>query len=65
MPNIDMNRMQTAQDRAAATAQTAQAEARAYLARTDWYVLRQVETGKAIPDEIAQLRREARRNTEG
>lgn len=35
-------------------------EARRYLAETDWYVTRKAETGKAIPDDIATKRQEAR-----
>ena len=34
--------------------------ARKYLADTDWYVTRKAETGKAIPDDIATKRQEAR-----
>ena len=34
--------------------------ARKYLAETDWYVTRKTETGKAIPDDIATKRQEAR-----
>lgn len=34
--------------------------ARKYLADTDWYVVRQIETGVAVPEEISQLRSEAR-----
>jgi hypothetical protein len=34
--------------------------ARKYLAETDWYVTRKAETGKAIPDDIATKRQEAR-----
>lgn len=36
------------------------AEARAYLASTDWYVVRQTETGAAIPDDVTAKRAEAR-----
>ena len=35
-------------------------EARAYLTSTDWYVIRNQETGVAIPEEIAIKRQEAR-----
>ena len=35
-------------------------DARKYLADTDWYVTRKAETGKAIPDDIATKRQEAR-----
>ena len=38
----------------------ANAEARAYLASTDWYVIRLTETGVAIPTEILAARQQAR-----
>ena len=38
----------------------ANAEARAYLASTDWYVVRFAETGVAIPADIAAARQAAR-----
>ena len=34
--------------------------ARRYLAETDWYVTRQIETGKPIPKDVAQKRDAAR-----
>ena len=36
------------------------ANARYYLASTDWYVIRQQETGQAIPEDVLSLRQEAR-----
>jgi hypothetical protein len=36
------------------------AEARAYLASTDWYVVRQAETGVAVPQSILDARAAAR-----
>jgi hypothetical protein len=36
------------------------AEARAYLASTDWYVIRFQETAVAVPVDIANLRQAAR-----
>lgn len=35
-------------------------EASAYLFSTDWYIIRQVETGKQIPDIVVQKRAECR-----
>ena len=35
---------------------------RAYLRDTDWYVIRQIETGEAVPEEITTKRAEARAN---
>lgn len=46
--------------KAAADQAKANAEARAYLASTDWYVTRQAETGVAIPAEILTARQSAR-----
>lgn len=37
------------------------AEARRYLAETDWYVIRAHETGAPIPDQVAQNRAAARK----
>ena len=46
------------------TAQLAQEainiESLAYLASTDWYLIRQLETGIEMPEEIAQARQNAR-----
>ena len=39
---------------------TTNAEARQYLSDTDWYIVRQTETGVAVPDEVVTLRAEAR-----
>lgn len=36
------------------------AEAKAYLAATDWYVVRFAETGVAIPQDIVDARQVAR-----
>lgn len=36
------------------------AETRAYLARTDWYVIRMQETGEPVPDDVLAERAEAR-----
>ena len=37
-------------------------QARKILAQTDWYVIRKMETGKEIPDNIISLRMQARSN---
>lgn len=41
-------------------ARFAAAEARRYLAETDWYVIREMETGDPIPGDIRAAREEAR-----
>ncbi|MGY5333075.1 hypothetical protein [Pseudomonas protegens] len=35
-------------------------EAREYLRQTDWLVVRKLETGKEVPEDIAKKRAEAR-----
>lgn len=57
--------IKTAEDLAAEAAeaerQAAAAEARRYLADTDWMVVRAAETGRAVPKDIAAKRAEARK----
>lgn len=45
---------------ALATSDQAVTQARGHLASTDWYVIRQLETGEAIPDEVLASRKDAR-----
>jgi hypothetical protein len=56
--------IKTAADRAAeaeaAAREQAKATARAYLAETDWMVIRAAETGTPIPDDVAEKRAAAR-----
>lgn len=39
-------------------------QARRYLASTDWYVIRLLETGVPVPEDISQMREEARQKVE-
>ena len=61
---IDLTKMVTKamkEENAANAAREAKnAEARLYLAATDWLLLRQIETGKAIPSTVATARQAAR-----
>ncbi len=61
---IDWSQMRTPEDKAAEAAacalEVAQAEARAFLASTDWYVARKVETDKPIPADVLEAREAAR-----
>ena len=41
-------------------AEQAKAEARAYLASTDWYYARLAETGQAVPDDVVAKRKASR-----
>ena len=63
-PSIDRTKLVTADmkvaNAAAAAQQAGNAVQQAYLASTDWLVLRQLETGKAVPLELAALRQAAR-----
>lgn len=49
----DLERTTKLQDKESAIAQL-------YISRTDWYIIRQVETGEAAPAEILTARAEAR-----
>lgn len=51
-----------AAERAAAERIRAAAEARRYLAETDWMVIRAAETGAPVPDEVAARRTAARQS---
>lgn len=35
-------------------------EARSYLLKTDWYLVRRSETGQVVPDDVLRARAEAR-----
>ena len=50
----------TAEETQARLQESINREARAYLVGTDWYLTRQLETGTQIPEEIKQLRQQAR-----
>ena len=50
----------TDEEIAAQLQEQANAEAKEYLASTDWYVSRFTETGKEIPEEVKTKRDEAR-----
>lgn len=64
MPKIDFSQAITAEARAAEeqarSAAAAPAEALAYLASTDWMVVRQAETGEAVPEDVKASRQAAR-----
>lgn len=64
MGKIDLSGLHTAEQKAAEAAHAEQqrinAEARAYLAFTDWYVTRWRETGQEVPPDIATERQAAR-----
>jgi hypothetical protein len=50
-----------AAEAAAAERARANAEARRYLAETDWMVIRAAETGKPVPVDVAEARAAARK----
>ena len=61
MAQIDFAQVITAEAQAAAAAQAqAEAEARRLLAETDWYVVRKIETGAAVPRAVTEARQAAR-----
>jgi len=54
-----------AAERDAATRARVAAEARRYLADTDWMVIRAAETGKPVPEEVSAARAQARTQLQG
>lgn len=61
MSRIDFSQVITAEAQALAAARAqAEAEARAVLAATDWYLVRKVETGAAVPRDVLDARKAAR-----
>lgn len=64
MSNINFSNVKTAEMKAEETNQAEQeaidTEARTYLASTDWYLVREMETGVPTPQEIKDARQEAR-----
>ena len=66
---IDFTKMKTSEQREAEQLAelraSVRAEALSYLAKTDWFVTRLTETGKAIPDDVLKLRQEARTKANG
>ena len=64
MSNIDFSNIKTADIKAAEAAQAEQeainTAARAYLESTDWYLVRELETGVPTPQEIRDARQQAR-----
>ena len=61
---IDWDQMIRAEDKAAAqkteNALQAQAQARRYLAQTDWYIIRAADTGTPVPEPVRLARLAAR-----
>lgn len=61
---IDWSQIKTAEQKAEEQAKAEQEElnreARAYLASTDWYVVRQQETGQPVPSDVQAMRSAAR-----
>ena len=64
MSNINFSNVKTADMKATESAQAEQdatnKEARAYLDSTDWYLVREMETGIPTPQQIKDARQEAR-----
>ncbi|WP_426108481.1 hypothetical protein [Pseudomonas sp. TWR1-1-4] len=59
---IDLSKLEKIKTPADIAQEVSAEEARRYLRDTDWYVLRQIETGQAVPDDI-KLGRKAARDT--
>ena len=65
MIRVDWTKRETAKDRARQASAEAADKARAYLAATDWYVARSVETGKPMPEDVKAARAAARKTVSG
>lgn len=57
---VDLSLLQPIKSEADVKAEAARQDAIIYLRSTDWYVIRQIETGKEIPAEITAERKAAR-----
>ena len=61
---IDFSKMKTAEQKRAEAEQAeidrVNAEARKYLADTDWYLVRALEAGEPVPAEVLEQRAAAR-----
>lgn len=66
---IDWGAVISAEDKAAARAARAldaeRAQARRYLADTDWYVIRAADTGAPVPEAVRARRNDARKLLSG
>ncbi len=64
MSNISFSNVKTAEMKAEEATQVEQdaidTEAKAYLASTDWYLVREMETGVPTPQEVKDARQDAR-----
>lgn len=57
---MDLSRLEKVKSDADVQVEADMSAAKHYLGTTDWYVIRQVETGAAVPVEVAKQRAEAR-----
>ena len=57
---IDLSKLEKVRTPQDELTENERAAAIAYLKETDWYVIRQVETGSPVPDEIKEKRLDAR-----
>jgi len=57
---VDLSKLEKVKTPAEVAQDVAAQEALNYLRETDWYILRQVETGQAAPDDIKAGRSAAR-----
>lgn len=57
---VDLSQLQLVKTESDIKAESERQEAILYLRSTDWYVIRKIETGQEVPDEISELRARAR-----
>lgn len=59
---IDLSKLEKTKTKTDVEKEQASLVATQYLASTDWYVIRKVETGEEIPEQIKTLRNQARKD---
>lgn len=57
---IDLSQLEKTKTETDIAKESETANAIAYLKETDWYVIRNLETGKIVPSDIAEARKKAR-----
>lgn len=57
---LDLSKLVKVETEADYKAESERSRAVEYLKQTDWYVIRHVETGQEVPEEIKKKRAEAR-----
>jgi hypothetical protein len=57
---VDMTQLEKVKTKSEIESDQARSSAISYLSSTDWYVIRQLETGQEVPQDVSEARAEAR-----